>query len=398
MSIPLKDLAAVPPRSSRSPAIDKLPTDDPPTSPISPSSTSSSQFTSGPTINLEVCVVDAGGVRPKTLRSCKEAQDYFHDQPKLTTSSNDDGGITDPLSSAAYIICLYQAYRWGPLTISEEVANLVTAHVETFPEFSNLTNKFRKAQGPRDEGWCEFHSSFTPIQSQLPGEVNYVIESCYLLNHVEWNGRPGAVDPWTIHQSGVYQKYLTFEQSACILIEPSINMQNRLRKTLKEGQAQTGAFISHWTELHILSIEDLDDNWQAYVNFLHDSIMEIYRQIRFFRLGGTPGGEGDRLSDVTFEQMRRLQYFSEKLLRAAHILQNNVEVLTALLGQSKTMCALDKAASKSRYEALDTVLDRRIRAQGFCKNYVQSLSKRSDRISVEVQRRIPTQEEHAFGS
>jgi hypothetical protein len=185
---------------------------------------------------------------------------------------------------------LRQPHSRARLDISSEALKLLLHHLQALPELVNVITNFASEDGPYSEGRGGFYSRIRPTQN---GQV--VFETCYLLKHVELNGRRGP-NPWSVRQMGVYQKFNIAEQRGkCILIQPSLELQRRLQEELDDGD-NYGELIDEWMNVHSQCINTLSRNWLAYIKFLEKEVAKIVsprRDLNQRAAGGSPDPSSD---------------------------------------------------------------------------------------------------------
>ena len=102
------------------------------------------------------------------------------------------------------------------------------------------------------------------------------MEITYLLKHVELNDRLNTINPWSVRQVGIYQKFsASAQQSTCMFIQPSLDLLRRLREVLQKDGLQRDGLVGHWTALHLLIVGTLTRNWASYVRFLEQEMGKI---------------------------------------------------------------------------------------------------------------------------
>lgn len=105
-------------------------------------------------------------------------------------------------------------------------------------------------------------------------ELMPVIEICCLLKYVELNGRNGA-SPWSLRQMGVYQQFhMTSRKGRCILIQPSLDLQRRMREEFHENENYTD-YVDYWFSFQTLCVSTLNGNWLSYIKFLEKETAAI---------------------------------------------------------------------------------------------------------------------------
>ncbi|KAF8461217.1 hypothetical protein BDZ91DRAFT_380258 [Kalaharituber pfeilii] len=190
------------------------------------------------------------------------------------------------------------------------------------------------------------------------------------------------MDPWSIRQTGFYQKFDTNSRnSSSIIIEPSDVLRGRLGEVFGEGSSQAirSDYPTHWTTFPLLCLSAVGGNWREYIRFLGIGIENIHTIFRFEQLGekGT-----SRFTEVTFADLKRLEYFMDTGLRVAHVLNLNIEVMKAIQHDAERIRALEeKEANSERYTILAQAIDSKIREHNFLRKHIQSLCNRAERTS-----------------
>lgn len=101
-----------------------------------------------------------------------------------------------------------------------------------------------------------------------------VMEICCLLKYVELNDHNGT-SPWSVRQMGLYQQFhITSRQGRCILIQPSLDLQRRMREEFDENENYTD-YIDYWFSFHLLCLSTVNGNWLSYIKFLEKKIADI---------------------------------------------------------------------------------------------------------------------------
>ena len=103
------------------------------------------------------------------------------------------------------------------------------------------------------------------------------IEFCYLLKVVDRHDDTRVdVNPWSIRQTAVYQKFnITTRQSCHITVRLASEMETRLRRILEGDRDQAADFNSHWKNFHLLCLGSLSESWRQYINFLDMRITQL---------------------------------------------------------------------------------------------------------------------------
>ncbi|KAF8537920.1 hypothetical protein BDD12DRAFT_911130 [Trichophaea hybrida] len=336
-------------------------------------------------MKLEACVVNYHATTPSEIQSLEQLSTYLK-QLIIRVSAEAD----PELQSSSTIFCLYQSNRWGRLKISEAAAKTLLSHLETFPPFLEVLQNFGMTKGPQNEGWGCMYGAITEPSA---GEHDFTFECAYILRYPKLHDRPGSMDPWSVRQIGLYQKYTTLsKRGTYIILEPSSDLQRRLREVCKPGTHEVKDFLSHWTSFHLLCLGSLEGNWQQYINFLHEQVESIDNVVRFSSLNPQRDEAYLPKAEVTFQDMQRLQYFSDKLLRASHVLKTNISTLAAIAEESNKAQMLEDSTQSRRYTMLHKALSTKSREFGFILENTQSLCKRTERMTTVLRDAIALQD------
>lgn len=100
---------------------------------------------------------------------------------------------------------------------------------------------------------------------------------CYQLLYIEPNGRPSPKDPWSLRQTGVYQKYS--RSGNCTfgtLLHPNSNSvaQTRL-ETAAETRNENHGLREHPLNMHLIILSSYFNHWQAYIESLAAEVGKI---------------------------------------------------------------------------------------------------------------------------
>lgn len=98
-----------------------------------------------------------------------------------------------------------------------------------------------------------------------------VTETCYLVKHIERNGRDSCQNPWSIRQIGIYHKRNSQkDEDVFISLNPSDSFSGRLRAIHKDGNSSV-----KWEGIHILALASTSRQWGAYFNEVDEKINEL---------------------------------------------------------------------------------------------------------------------------
>ncbi|KAL4811747.1 hypothetical protein BDW67DRAFT_194482 [Aspergillus spinulosporus] len=171
-----------------------------------------------------------------------------------------------------HIYTVRRVRSWRPLDISRSLFDRLLKLQNVFPEIWRVVLTF---------GWKRFENEYSfpalQVRESISESVN-TQELAYVLRRVEENGRDPAECPWSIRQTGVYQKF-TFEseqssgpESMLLLLAPSREAENEalrsfVGKTSHNADAVTLAFSAH----DCLVAESLT-GWGDYMCWLEEQL------------------------------------------------------------------------------------------------------------------------------
>lgn len=175
-----------------------------------------------------------------------------------------------------------------------------------------------------------------------------LLETAFLLKHVEEHGREDQVDPWSIRQLGVYTS-VDSDGSACVVvINPSITFQQRL-KSLRNQRPEAVGF----KDVISLLLSSASSQWRSYLHELELGFEELVSQsscdfpsanVKKKQKANDAAVSSDEVRDTTmtieFDDTQRMRVIGDKALRVEHILGNNIAVFkilaTLLVSDHKT--------------------------------------------------------------
>ena len=105
------------------------------------------------------------------------------------------------------------------------------------------------------------------------------LETCYMLKYVQMHEDGPAINPWSIRQAALYQKFeVKSLESHHIFVRLSSAMQEALHHALQRSPNKECEFISRWENVHMLFLKTLNANWRMYINYLDEEVSKIVRK------------------------------------------------------------------------------------------------------------------------
>jgi hypothetical protein len=94
--------------------------------------------------------------------------------------------------------------------------------------------------------------------------------------------------------------------------------------------------------------------------------------------------EAGHTDEVSFNHLQHLNQYTDLLVRATHVLQLNITVLTTLSREATKRQDMDSAASAPRYEIFAKIIQNCLDDHAFIKGHVGLVRERAERIAVMV--------------
>jgi len=198
-----------------------------------------------------------------------------------------------------------QEFSYGQLRITESCFKSILSHHRVFSPFLRLLCGFGLKIGEDvriREGY----------DARLLACGDY--EVCYNLRHVEINGR-GKSCPWSLRQTGVYQKYNSGnDNSVWIILHAAQNLRSSLHGDF--SSVLTGPISMQNLMLHSRFLAALGQNWDQYVDYLQSAAEKLEEKACFNRLLARVGKRPAVDYSLTFSDCQELHLFQNQLRRA----------------------------------------------------------------------------------
>ncbi|KIN02911.1 hypothetical protein OIDMADRAFT_52734 [Oidiodendron maius Zn] len=236
------------------------------------------------------------------------SQRYF-----VASEEVEEHGIYKHLQGKSWehlIVVIQPAFSWSHLSVTEPAFRKILASLQVFTPFLRVVHAFGKKtndkQRVRDLAY--YH-----VQPSL------AYEFCYNIRYFELNGR-GRGNPWSLRQTGVYQRFLSNKRSAWLLLNSSSYIGGRVSAALEEasnlvyGSCEVSVLLPH-----LFIVSAATRNWGPYIENLRQKVM-------------------------TFEEKAYSSRINKKDLNDYDLLFSDVQKII-LLGDTITMVRLHKRAS-----------------------------------------------------
>ncbi|KAL4761094.1 uncharacterized protein BDW70DRAFT_159963 [Aspergillus foveolatus] len=175
-------------------------------------------------------------------------------------------------SKGTYIYTIRRERSWMPLNISRSLFDRLLKLHNVFPEIWKVVLTF---------GWKRFENeySFPTLQvSESRSESADTQEVTYVLRQAEVNGRGPSECPWSIRQTGVYQKF-TLERgessgptSMLLLLTPSREAEKELLRSFAGKTSDNADTVTFAFSAHECLVAESLAGWGDYMCWLEEEL------------------------------------------------------------------------------------------------------------------------------
>ncbi|KAF2764908.1 hypothetical protein EJ03DRAFT_223120 [Teratosphaeria nubilosa] len=183
-------------------------------------------------------------------------------------------------------VFLQAPHSRAPLNATYEMFTYAMTYLQVMPAFLEVVFPFGSQHSPRDFHFSTISTDSRLVSSDRGFGINELsrsgrhVEVCYSLKSVE---RTPDINPWSIRQCSVYQKYdIETEQSTWIIVKGNSLMQDLITKHTLRETVQSGHQSEHaWSALtsaidtHALIAAWAGENWHWYINELETQFQEL---------------------------------------------------------------------------------------------------------------------------
>lgn len=163
------------------------------------------------------------------------------------------------------IFIVQPAFSWSHLLITESAFRRILASLHVFTPFLRVVHAFGKKTNDKQRAR---DSAFYHIQSSS------AYEFCYNIRYFELHGR-GRGNPWSLRQTGVYQRCLpSNQQSTWLILNYSSYIFDRVSMAFEKKRSQPleacrGSVLTP----HLFILSAATRNWGQYVEILRQRVM-----------------------------------------------------------------------------------------------------------------------------
>ncbi|KAI1157642.1 hypothetical protein F5B18DRAFT_644278 [Nemania serpens] len=176
-------------------------------------------------------------------------------------------GISEYLLDQSWyqlVFIVQPAFSWSQLVITEVAFQRMLSDVRVFTPFMHIVHVFGARTNDKERvNDLVYHH--TDLSS---GHV----ELCYSIRYFELNGR-GRGNPWSLRQTGVYQRCHSTTQSTWLVLNYSDYMNQRIEAALEEEKNSARESCKAMQLLpHLFIISAATRNWRSYIESLRQKL------------------------------------------------------------------------------------------------------------------------------
>lgn len=172
-------------------------------------------------------------------------------------------------------------FSWDHFSVTELAFRRLLASLQTFTPFLRVVHAFGKKtndkQRARDSAYYRIQPSSNPSWSY---------EFCYNIRYFELNGR-GRGNPWSLRQTGIYQRCLPNRQSTWLMLSYSSYMFDRISAAFEEKSNLIYEACEASSLLpHLFILFAATRNWVQYIEDLRRRVMVFEEKAYSSRIDG----------------------------------------------------------------------------------------------------------------
>ncbi|KAK3356291.1 hypothetical protein B0T25DRAFT_536434 [Lasiosphaeria hispida] len=287
--------------------------------------------------SLKLFQISGGGT--DVLRQDKALPQAQCQQSFLTSEEIEEHGILKHLRGDSWqhlIFIVRPTFSWSQLCITELAFRTLLASLRVFTPFLPVVHTFgaktNDKQRVRDLAFYRVLSS--------------AYEFCYNIRYFELNGR-GRGNPWSLRQTGVYQKCLDNKQSTWLLLNSSNYITDRISAAFR-GQNRSIHESCKASQLlpHLFIFSAATRNWDLYTENLRQKSMIFDEKAYSSRVDETYLDDYELL----FSDVQEIMSLNETITLASTVLKGQRRAFSEY---SNLHARLDK--TKPECHSCDTV-------------------------------------------
>ncbi|OJJ31993.1 hypothetical protein ASPWEDRAFT_644130 [Aspergillus wentii DTO 134E9] len=238
------------------------------------------------------------------------------------------------------VISLNQRFSWGFLNVTQNILSSIIDAINASPELLEVISCFYKKNSPIEEAF-----SNAPFIKHNKDSI----EIMYIFKYVAYKHGQTQNKPWSIRQTGVYQRYdLINKRSVWIFIHPGTEspFQSRLNQLLTslEGCSQ---IQSHPLLLHNLLFTTYSPRWRDFMSYQENKIWSLAAEVR---------GNGIETSRVNYQTLSSAYPIENDCLALRPIFHSLGKILEAVHKTTNSLYE-ENVLTEQEYGNIVQVLD-----------------------------------------
>ncbi|KAL2822810.1 hypothetical protein BDW59DRAFT_163620 [Aspergillus cavernicola] len=218
---------------------------------------------------------------------------------------------------------------WSTVDISRELFDRLLELYQVFPEFWRVVLTFGLKP-------CENEYGFPIPQSrQSIAASNTIQELAYVIRRVEQNGRLSPECPWSIRQTGIYQKLVRPEDksqtpsSLFFLVAPSSVAESNVVEVLSGIKSDDADAVTSSFSVHICLVAEGLVGWMDYMCWLEEQL-KIKETRALAPTCGDPRNRPVEFVEKDRQNLKQLEDYITDLLVIFHTEEQNIRRLKAV--------------------------------------------------------------------
>ncbi|CZR68798.1 uncharacterized protein PAC_18698 [Phialocephala subalpina] len=269
--------------------------------------------------SLKIFQISGGGVNVLQSTQDDESQSRLYREHFITSEEVEKHGILDLRGDfwQHLVFVVQPAFSWSQLSITELAFRNILAGLRVFTPFLHVVHSFGSKTNDRQRARNLAYHRVYPSSSY---------EFCYSIRYFELNGR-GRGNPWSLRQTGVYQKCLANKQSAWLLLNFSSYVNDRMSAALGEKSTSIHGSCGAKPLLpHFFLISAATRNWDPYIENLRHQVIILEEKAYSFRINEVYLVDYELL----FSDVQRIMSLSDTLATATSIIRGQRDILSKL--------------------------------------------------------------------
>ncbi|KAH8699081.1 hypothetical protein BGW36DRAFT_449225 [Talaromyces proteolyticus] len=205
------------------------------------------------------------------------------------------------------VISICQANSWKPLNVTREMFRSIVGFTAVSPEFLDIALGFYQRDVAVEEAFSS--APLYKCNAESIGHItNDYAEVAYICKYAFFKPNEEGKDPWSLRQTGVYQKYdLKTKSATWIFLHPTnvSVFQTRLNQILKSTEGSR-KIQEHPLLLHNILFSSVFPQWREYLAYYERKILSLSNTTMSEQIQETLRVNHKTLTSVRFMENRCL--------------------------------------------------------------------------------------------